>query len=441
MKIAPAFLQTFGSQILQSAASITTGVVIARGLGPAGQGQYAFLAALVAFAVIPLSLGQFEGNVLLAAGRVQTGRVLLLRSALHAFIVAAVVAATLPFWGRPLERASLGGVALWFGAVLTLEVQAQLLRGINLGQHHITAYNVATLLQRVVLLAGVAVLSIVGLRLEAVFLAWAVASALSMLASAAWIWARSPSVPLGTRALLRGWDASVRQGLRALVTISFALLLVRCDIWMLGTMLGMEVAGQMSIASSLAEWLWYVPSILGNVLFAAVAADRGPETVAKIGRAARSVITLVLPVAAALIATGRELVPWIYGPAYRPAGLLFVVLLPGTAAIAVHLVVDTYFTGSGFPPVSIWSAICALVAKVGLNFVAIPEFGAMGAAVATVFVYAGLLGTKVVWFRRATGVPIKKLLMPTREETLANAAAARAWLAGRARSAGPLQHG
>ena len=90
----------------------------------------------------------------------------------------------------------------------------------------------------------------------------------------------------------------------------------------------------------LAEYLWYIPSILGSVLFAAVAASRGSETVAKIARASRAVVTLLVPVAVLLALVGQRVVPLIYGPAYTVAGTLFVLLLPGMLAISVHLVID-----------------------------------------------------------------------------------------------------
>ena len=46
MRVGAAFLQTFTTQVIQSAASILTGILIARYLGPSGQGGYALFAAV-----------------------------------------------------------------------------------------------------------------------------------------------------------------------------------------------------------------------------------------------------------------------------------------------------------------------------------------------------------------------------------------------------------
>src|SRR5207245_6302566 len=91
---------------------------------------------------------------------------------------------------------------------------------------------------------------------------------------------------------------------------------------------------------------------------------------------------------------GQRLVPLIYGPAYTVAGTLFVLLLPGMLAISLHLVIDSFFAGSGFPPISMWSAAGALVAKIGLNLLLIPRLGLNGAAGATSLVYVTLLTVK-----------------------------------------------
>jgi len=150
--------------------------------------------------------------------------------------------------------------------------------------------------------------------------------------------------------------------------------------------------------------------------------------VAKIARASRAVVTLLVPVAVLLALVGQRVVPLIYGPAYTVAGTLFVLLLPGMLAISVHLVIDSFFAGSGFPPISIWSAAGALIAKIGLNLLLIPRLGLNGAAVATSVVYVTLLTVKIVAFTMRTGTSIATLVRPAWEDVRDNLAAARRWV-------------
>ena len=413
MRVRAAFVQTLASQLVQSVGSIATGVIIARSLGPAGQGEYAALAAGVAVGSVFASLGQFQGNVLAAAEPRSLPRVLLLRAIIHGLLVGILVFATVPFWTRFVRINP--SLSLLFTIVLSVETVAVMIRGINLGQHHVTAWNVATLTQRFAYLAGVSVLLVTrSARLTSILGCWAIATLLSVGVSAIWIWLRSTATSELIRRLFIGWSARMLVATRAFVTLGMTLLLIRCDLWMLGPMLGIESVGQMSIAITLGEWLWYIPSILGNLLFAVVAADVAGRSTNQICLGARAVTAMLVPVATVLSIVGPKLVVTLYGQSYVTAGNLFVLLLPGMTALGIHLVIDSFFAGGGFPPISIWSAAAALATKVGLNFIVVPSFGARGAAVVTSFVYAGLLTCKVTVFASRTGVPFRQMLVPNR---------------------------
>lgn len=424
MKVGAAFVQTFASQVLQSLASIATGVLIARGLGPVGQGRYATFAAGVALGALIASLGQFHGNVLAAADRGTAPRVLLLRAVLHGAVILAVLAATVVLWAQWVSSEGRPVLAFLFALVLALEAVAQMVRGINLGRHQVTGWNIAGLTQRFVYFVAVALLALhFGVRLEAVVTCWAVATFLSVVASGGWIWRGAHHAPFAWRDLWGGWGGRLAQGLRPFATVALTLLLVRADIWMLGPMIGVATVGQVSVATYLAEWLWYVPSILGNLLFAVVAADRSVRSVEQVARSARLVTSLLVPAMVVLLVGGRWLVHLLYGAAYQEAGVLFTLLLPGMTALGIHLIVDSYFAGRGFPPITIWGATAALVAKVTVNLIAVPAAGAAGAVAVTSAVYIGLLAIKVVGFTRGTGLPVADLFVLNRSD--------RAYLKGR----------
>ena len=143
-----------------------------------------------------------------------------------------------------------------------------------------------------------------------------------------------------------------------------------------------------------------------------VAADVVGRSTQQIALGARAVTGMLVPTALLLCVAGPKLVVALYGKSYEPAGMLFVFLLPGMTALGIHLVIDAYFAGKGFPSISIWSAIAALAAKVGLNLVAVPSFGAPGAAVVTSLVYTALLTVKIGAFAGRTGTRVRTLLVP-----------------------------
>jgi O-antigen/teichoic acid export membrane protein len=435
MRVGRAFLQTLFTQSIQSVASVSTGILIARGLGPVGQGKYALLVAAIGFLSTMGAGGQFEGNVLASAGQRSRGRLLLIRSTAQALIVLSVMVATRSVWRTPLGLGQNGGIQILFLAVLVLEILALLFRGINLGQHHITSYNVTTLIQRLLFLAFAVVIgATLGLDLVTALAAWAGAVLTSVLVAAALIWSQSERTLLSWGALLSDWGSSLLKGFRALLTICLSLLLVRTDVYMLGPMLGVAAVGQISVASTLTEYLWYVPSILGNVLFAAVASDSGPESVRKICRAVRTTVVLVGAAVLVLAAVGRQLVLFMYGAAYAKAATVVVLLLPGMFAIAVHMVLDSYFAGRSFPPISYLSAAGAVVVKVIGNLILVPRAGLSGAAISTSIAYLALLGSKIVAFTRVTGVSPKVILIPTIDDVANGAKDWVRWVRGAIRA-------
>src|SRR5207249_378472 len=146
-------------------------------------------------------------------------------------------------------------IAILISLILLSEVLALLFRGINLGQHHIIAYNVSALLQRLLLLVGVLILTGMDkMRIETVLGAWLGATAVSIGVSGAWIWRRTGSSELSGEVMLAGWPHSLRRGLKALLTIGLTMLLLRTDVYMLGRLMGMGAVGQVSVASTFAEY-------------------------------------------------------------------------------------------------------------------------------------------------------------------------------------------
>jgi len=142
-------------------------------------------------------------------------------------------------------------------------------------------------------------------------------------------------------------------------------------------------------------------------------------------------VVLLVPVAAVLLLIGRRLVPFIYGDAFALAGDVFVLLLPGMTALALYLVVDSYFAGVGFPPISIFAAAGAVSLKVALNWLLVPSFGVLGAAGATSVAYTALFLAKLIAFTRSAHVPVTDVLWPRFVDFRDNLAMARDWVSRR----------
>src|SRR5437899_3809039 len=136
MKVGAAFVQTLASQLSQSVASLATGVIIARGLGPTGQGHYATFAAGIVLGAFLASLGQFHGNVLAGADHRIAPRVLLMRALLHGCVTLSVLILAVLIAGERFVPARWPVLAVLFALLLARESISEMWGGIPLRRQH-----------------------------------------------------------------------------------------------------------------------------------------------------------------------------------------------------------------------------------------------------------------------------------------------------------------
>jgi Na+-driven multidrug efflux pump len=95
---------------------------------------------------------------------------------------------------------------------------------------------------------------------------------------------------------------------------------------------------------------------------------------------------------------------------------LALILLPGTAAIALAMVLAATVVGRGKPVYSLYVALVTTPATVLLYAILIPWLEATGAAIAATVSYVGTFVLWCVIYRRVTGRHVAPLLIPTRSE-------------------------
>ena len=145
-----------------------------------------------------------------------------------------------------------------------------------------------------------------------------------------------------------------------------------------------------------------------------VAAVGGTDTLS--GRVLRLNGSLSLVAVTGVAILGPLLILYGYGSAFEPAIVPLLILLPGLWLLSAgELVVDALRGRNRPGTVSILSGMEAAL-TVGLVLLLVPEYGAVGGAIASACAYAcfGLAGLGLV--ARQDGVPIWSLLVTTRAE-------------------------
>ncbi|NML15099.1 lipopolysaccharide biosynthesis protein [Azohydromonas caseinilytica] len=230
---------------------------------------------------------------------------------------------------------------------------------------------------------------------------------------AAWVAAKA-LVGVGTAAAaLRAAPAQAPQPWRAVrrdarfvleigVTNVVSLLNYRVTLFLVERHEGLAAAGVYSVAVQVAELLWLLSSALTMSAYHRIGQ---PDTAgaARTSRQAARLNMAVAAVAAPLLWGGAALaLPRVLGPAY--AGVLppLAALLPGIAAYAAASSLSAFFTNHlGRPHLSGLIAALSLALNTLGCLLAVPRWGALGAAASTSAAYLCAIGVAWLLFRQA----------------------------------------
>jgi O-antigen/teichoic acid export membrane protein len=214
--------------------------------------------------------------------------------------------------------------------------------------------------------------------------------------------------PRPARAVL---GATLRFGLQGYLQMLFGKLHERVDVLLLAW-LAVDPAqiAAYAIAVSVIDRLRVVPDSIGSALLPKLAVLPHEETGAYTARITRHSLLWVCASALGLAVVAPPLLPLVFGPAYSASVPPFFVLLPATVLLTVRRVIANYFTASGWPGFNAGVQGIAAGINVAVNLIAIPRWGIMGAAFASLVSYGFESIATVIGFRRETGVPLGELI-------------------------------
>ncbi len=203
----------------------------------------------------------------------------------------------------------------------------------------------------------------------------------------------------------------------SVVLILFMTSLYKVDIIMVRTFLTDELTGEYAAALALAEHLWVVPMAIQGMFIHSASklwSERKLRTIDRMAsKTTRYTLMLSALLAMGVAVLAEQFIPLYYGPGFENAVLPLLLLLPGTIAFAV--IRPSYAIGQGsgtLKPIVLATGVAAVV-NVALNFLLIPRFGIVGAAIATSVGYAVMLPLHL-WSAYEIGFDPLKDLRPGR---------------------------
>jgi O-antigen/teichoic acid export membrane protein len=392
---------TFGGKAATLLFGLLTAVVIARQLGPSGQGTFAVAYSLVLLLVQVGSLGIASANPYFVAREPRllpriVGNSLWLTSGLAVLLVAAGAAIKL------IAPGLLEGLG-WTPLIVTLAgipgaLAAYFLQSALLGAGRMIAYNAVE--------AGQAALTLAAVAVGFTAFNFDLTAALAAIGIGRYAAALAYLVLLGgPRRQQLGFDSKLARqtlayGSRVYVAIVLSYLIVRFDLLLVNTYLGKHEAGLYSVAATLADGMFVIPMVVSLNLFPRVA--RGDPTKAS-AEVFRSVAVLYGLLCLATVPIAGPGIRMFFGDSFSGATSLYYWLLPGIYAYGMLTILSGHFAGRGFPRSAIVVWILGMSLNVVLNVVFLPGRGAWVASLTSSISYCVLLGLHMWLFAREAG--------------------------------------
>lgn len=186
----------------------------------------------------------------------------------------------------------------------------------------------------------------------------------------------------------------------------------RFDMYIVAYFLSAAQVGIYSVAVGFSELLWMLPNSIGVVLTQR-AASRSWEEANRITAVSTRVMLSVLAAGCLVWALiGPFFIPLFYGRAFSDAPEAMLWLLPGIWFLGLWKNLINDICCRRYPLLMTYSSGAATVATVILDFILIPRFGIIGAAVASSVAYAIAALTILVPYCRITSArPIELFLL------------------------------
>ncbi len=394
------------ANVVGSAGFFVAALVLARSLGPAGRGVMAFFIVTALVGSRLASLGQSDATAVAAARHADRRAAVFGNAVCFGVLFGAAGGAVVFALGAAVRRRlpegiDLGVLGLLAAGVLLTTVSALAggyLRGAGRFRAYALVYGLAPWLYAAVLIALWAGPGVDVHRAEVAWDVYALAGAGALLLAGL----RVAGVARPARDLAR---EAVGFGVRAWVGSLAAILNARVDQILMGFITTEAVLGVYSVAVNVAEVLLYLPNAVGTTLLPAIARGAPELLLPRTLDAMRRLALVTVVSIAVAAAVGVPCIPLVFGSAFGPSRVPFLLLLPGALGYSVLVVTETALLAAGAPQLASLESLVALVVGVALDVALVPPLGADGASAAATAAFLASGAAGLVLLRRRSPFP------------------------------------
>lgn len=392
-------------------------IILARGLGPENRG---LLASLLIYPQLLIALT--EGGMRQAA-TFYIGKKVAPEGEVLASLIFYVITAGVVGYGLVLALLWLVGdesfsvsMMLVAAAIIPTTLSVNAFKGYFLGKQEIKRFNKSTWMERLLYVGMLSLLYITdNLTVITAVVATTVAAIFN--ATQAWLYVNRLNQSSLTFKVSTVWNM-LRVGFVYAVALFLITANYKIDVLLLGILSTPEEVGYYAVSAQVAELMWQLPGAIMLVLMSR-SANNKDETGAwteKVAIACRLMILITICSAIMLAVLVYFGMTFVFGTGYSPAVNVTLTLLVATIFMVPFKSLNADLAGEGKPKYSIYCLLPSVILNIGMNFLLIPRFGAVGAAWSTVFSYmlCGVLITFI--YAKVKAVNFLALIFVKRED-------------------------
>jgi len=398
-----------GSNVLNTLLQIPVGILLARVLGPEGNGIYNYILVVPGIISMISRLGM-KRSTIYYIGKKTFSQEELISALTYIFIFTSSLSIIITggiyfFMNREDMNFSMALIAI---CSIPVNIIINYASGIFIGSDQIKKYNV---FQWIPTFSNLLLLIIFLLILK-----WSIIGALL-----AYLFANMLMAIYALKLLKKEYNFNLQMKIKIILEMvkmgfSFTLagilmkLHYRIDVILLERLTDMEEVGYYTLATRFAE-KWNGPLTVSAVISSRVAISEDFNLL-KYNILRWIKVTFVLSLFACIVLYFLipYLLPIMYGENFIPSIVMVQAILPGILMMVVYKALMSYFTGSGRPYILVISCSISLIINIILNLILIPKNGGIGAAWATNISYAILAIIMLIFFGISTKIPFKDFI-------------------------------
>lgn len=380
---------TVFTRLLSMGLTGLTTIIIARTLGPSGQGIIAAIIAFITLAIQFGSLGLYSSNIYF----VSKNKNLFKKAAGNSLTIGILLGSgllLLVLLSTKISPQIYGNLSHWYLLIYAIAIPfiliSQLFSGLLLAIDKIKEYNAINLTRSLFTIFGVSLLLLILKKgiLEIIFLSVSIEIFISFLYLLIAYSYKKFKLTFAKTFFIK----MMKYGLKFYLAAQLAYLVYNFDIFMVNYFLGANLTGIYSISAKMANSLLLIPGTIATIFFPKASALGEKKARLFTNKVLLGILMIMFSGCLFSYFLAKPVMLLLFGSAYLDSIFPFQILIPGIFFISLEIILMTYFASRGMPLFAILAPLLGLMVNIILNIKFIPLYGINGAALSSTIAYA-----------------------------------------------------